>query len=88
MNDAMTAIVQSDGNLVGLDLDSEEWHDVPAFSTDIAAAWQVVEHMRLLDADTWLQFWRATDGHGALVGMTGPDAALAICRAALQVVSH
>lgn len=70
------------------------WH-VPRYSTDIAAAWQVVEQMHLLgnalalerwldmpSKNKWLALFTLENGHdtGSHVAESAP---LAICRAAL-----
>jgi len=52
--------------------------NLPAYSTDIAAAWEVVEKMEGADFDRF-------DGHlGPLHAMTAKEAALDICLAALK----
>jgi hypothetical protein len=67
----------------------------PPYSTDIAAAWQVVERMReqeysiALDSDTWLKHPYAVHfigGNSGCVSCTADTAPLAICRAALKAV--
>lgn len=69
------------------------WRDpVPAYSSDIAAAWQVVEHsddpvtVRRLFVKAWdAWLWVAEFG---LVSGEGTTAPLAICRAALQAATR
>jgi hypothetical protein len=79
-----------------------QWQQIPLYSTDIAAAWQVVEkmqsvtpggdiHIECLDGE-----WEVSTCHGAFTPL-GADgwrdfsaadtAPLAICRAALKAVS-
>jgi hypothetical protein len=69
---------------------SSDWDAyVPHYSTDIAAAWEVVEAMQSEsrpDAE-WIHFAAAIDGVNLLTETAG-DAALAICRAALKAVSE
>jgi hypothetical protein len=74
---------------------SDYCRDVPAYSTDIAAAWQVVEHMATNHYRWWEMARRPfKDGLGALVNFTGdpkdscvaPTVPLAICLAALKAV--
>jgi len=64
---------------------------VPAFSTEIAAAWQVVEKLRLV-VEPWGSGWCTTnleDGDADLrtVFAAADTAPLAICRGALKVVT-
>ncbi len=62
----------------------------PSFSTDIAAAWQVIE--KLTDYDPQLTQWGYEDGSvGWMCDFEGteahaPTVALAICLAALKVI--
>ncbi len=67
-------------------------HEIPRYSTDIAAAWEVVEKTRLLDTYTLGEH----DGKWAVLSLTYSDlepfaladtAPLAICLAALKAVS-
>lgn len=69
---------------------------VPRYSADIAAAWLVVEKMKVTHG-AWVEFedtWRADFQHG-MVGSphfskgtgSGDTAPLAICRAALKAVA-
>jgi len=74
------------------------WRDweVPYFSDDIAAAWQVVEKMREkyvinieIDCEnTWVELWRdSTDEpYKQVADEYGDTAPLAICLAALRAV--
>lgn len=71
------------------------WDDIawPAYTTDIAAAWQVVEKMLqrgvidglypAYDGDKFLHWCCVTDIDGNRQGHTADTAPLAICRAAL-----
>lgn len=70
------------------------WQDVPAYSTDIAAAWQVVEKMKAegyeacIDSDSdgdWSVIF-TMNGEGIWCSVK-KDAPLAICRAALAVAA-
>lgn len=67
----------------------------PNFSTEIAAAWEVLEHMQKTDAYCDSGNGMMFPAHGLFIGemeytpierMTAKDAALAICRAALRAV--
>lgn len=75
---------------------------VPPFSTDIAAAWVVVEHMRLTSTRDCFCLWSPTDESSAWFalfdrkwhgrsevyeGEAGETAAHAICLAALKAVN-
>jgi hypothetical protein len=74
------------------------WDRLPAFSTDIAAAWQVVEklggHLDIIhwaDSDTWQVNFGSRDGRRPYTMPQddwGETAPLAICRAALAAVSR
>lgn len=68
---------------------------VPYYSTDIAAAWQVVEHMGAQSLPSLMQFpevtpkWRCGFWNNSELGVHytyGETAPLAICRAALLAV--
>ncbi len=64
---------------------------VPHYSTEIAAAWQVVEQVQKMHDDTLAAFASFLDdgeGRSYLYNMKAADAALAICRAALHAVSE
>lgn len=61
------------------------------YSTDIAAAWLVVEHMITIGLDdndevVWERFSKHLENYGVLHGVFAPKAAEWICRAALQSV--
>jgi Phage ABA sandwich domain len=67
--------------------------NMPHFSTDIAAAWQIIERAR--EFDLWFnpdqRHWGcylAFPSGFARVDADNPSAPLAICRAALAAVSH
>ena len=64
---------------------------VPHYSTDIGAAWAVVERLRDIDCDLTIESagnqWHVSLLVGAIVG-TAQAAPLAICRAALKVVER
>ncbi len=72
---------------------------VPSYSTDIAAAWTVVERMRELGWRMLLENWVSSDDayaaffhpqdryrYGNHIGVTDDTAPVAICRAALRAV--
>ncbi len=74
---------------------------VPDYSTDIGAAWAVVERMRELDWRMLLENWvSSSDAYAAFfhpqdryrygnhIGVTDDTAPLAICRAALRAVGY
>lgn len=63
---------------------------VPPYSTSIAAAWTVMEHLVNTtkpdgDRDAWVRFCKALDMGYELLKHNAPNAALVICRAALAV---
>jgi hypothetical protein len=67
--------------------------DMPQFSTDIGAAWDVVEHVRELDHVTGFTLddrgaygWAASFHYHGYAGHIAETAPLAICRAALSAV--
>lgn len=69
--------------------------DLPEYSTDISAAWSVVEEMRsrgfgisLDDHEDELEFWFLSNPTSLPVGFSGVDktVARAICLAALETV--
>lgn len=79
-----------------------KWCTTARYSVDIAAAWQVVEHLaaagwghkhQVFSAAAELPGWQWTfmrpgGGHGAgIAGVEAPTAPLAICRAALLAVA-
>lgn len=68
-------------------LTEDGWAGIPRYSTDIAAAWEVVEKLRHLDpilstdrCEWECGFGEGPTGHSAYA----PTAPLAICRAALR----
>jgi hypothetical protein len=81
--------------------EAEAWQDCPCYSTDIAAAWQVVEK---LTADGWghkhhvyskyaempgwqWTFMQSGKGPNSISGAEAETAPLAICRAALLAIA-
>jgi len=92
-------IVRPDGSSFDAPI-REMWDDplysrysLPPYSTDIAAAWQVVEHMRTIEFDIDLLLMpdsqdRCCLEHSARIESKvcayAPDMPLAICRAALK----
>jgi len=70
---------------------------VPKYSTDIAAAWEVVERLERDGIFLWklgredhLPNWHVSMGrnHGPDIESEGPTAPLAICRAALAAIGR
>ena len=58
---------------------------VPKYSTDIADAWRVLEHLqRRARGDSWNEFAYTRAGNLRLSRMKASEAALAICQAALN----
>jgi hypothetical protein len=93
--DARVAIRLFDYHMVHCRDSEGGWRrSLPAYSTNIAAAWQVVERVRALgfgvtisDGDEW-SVGIAPNNHDADVTVEfGDSAPLAICRAALAAVS-
>ena len=75
-------------------LEAHQVPDVPCYSTDITAAWRVVEKMKD-DGDVFIEWWRDGEwtvarkplgfrGEGDVI--SAPTAPLAICRSALLAV--
>lgn len=61
--------------------------DIPKYSTDIAAAWQIVEKMRGCASSVWDRWEKELfDGHVLLRACALGDAPFLISRAALKAV--
>lgn len=60
---------------------------IPHFSTDITAAWEIVEKMMSASSVQWKAWLRELKGGEVLLrGKANGDAPLAICRAALKAM--
>ena len=63
------------------------WDDVPRYSTEIGAAWRIVEHfLNHEDQAVYLAFARSWHGQGVIASAT--LAATRICRAALLAIEE
>lgn len=83
-----------------LDDEYNPLRSVPPYSTDIAAAWQIVEKLKAIDVEFSLYYrewdggrdeahrWSAWFREGAEYQVYAPTAPLAICRAALLAVNE
>jgi hypothetical protein len=80
-----------DGMLTGTTPRDEAWTEVPFYSTDIAAAWQVVEKLQYYDAhyQQGHHFWRfITPEWGRIEYSAHTSAPMAICLAALKAIGE